>query len=395
MKKILVILLASLIWASCIKEPEYHSYKLEITIDFPEQIPLGDKAGAKVTLFNQLKSYSSEMLSDGNGKVVFENIEPGFYNVTVVHSLNIEGISYFFNGLETIEVFGSTNKIIELSENKNNDFVIKEFYYSGSLTPAGKAYFSDQYIEIFNNSSTVQYADGISVLEHESYGTGDNFWKNIQDTIVVRMIWTIPGSGMDVPVLPGHSIILAVDGFNHKSDPNGNSLSPVDLGNADFEFFVSKDPSKDIDSPAVPNMEENLFVFRANDANFHVNGGSAIAIAKFPGENQEQRIEYINRNLVSKASATGSHYSYYGKIANEYIIDAVEVVLDEAHAIYKRFPLQLDAGFTYVASGSKSGKCVRRKIKEVIDGRTVYTDTNNSTEDFLKDVDPKPNIYVE
>jgi hypothetical protein len=32
-------------------------------------------------------------------------------------------------------------------------------------------------------------------------------------------------------------------------------------------------------------------------------------------------------------------------------------------------------------------------VKEIINGRVVYQDSNNSTEDFLKDVDPKPKQY--
>jgi hypothetical protein len=395
MKKILFILIALFVLGSCIKEPEYQSHQIEITIGFPDDIPSGAKSGAKVTLFNQLKSYSLELYSNEDGKVVFSNVESGLYSVTIAHSNGTNGVETFFNGFEAIEVFNSINKFIKVNESRSNAFVIKEFYYSGSLTPSGKAYVSDQYIEIYNNSAIVQYADGISVLEHESYGTGDNFWKNIQDSIVVRKIWTIPGNGTDVPVQPGKSIVLAVDGINHKSDPNANPLSPVDLGNADFEFNVLKDPAEDIDSPNVPNLEEDLFVNRADDVNFHVGGGSAVAIARIPGKNKNERKEYINRYFMPKVFASGSSTSYYPKISNDYIIDAVEVVQDEARAIYKRFPVELDAGYTYVPSGSKSGKCIRRKIKEIRDGRVIYQDTNNSTEDFLKDVDPKPKIYAE
>lgn len=166
------------------------------------------------------------------------------------------------------------------------------------------------------------------------------------------------------------------------------------MGDADFEFYVYKFNNKDIDSPLVPNIVED---YSGNallkEVTYDVRGGSAIAIAKIPGQTDEERKAYLNQNLVPKSSATGSSKSYYPKIANRYILDAVETVQDEAHAIYKRFPSDLDAGYSYVTSGSYSGKCIRRKIKEIIDGRVVYQDTNNSTEDFLKDVDPKPKIY--
>ena len=393
MRGVLFVVASFLILGSCLKEPDYHSYKVDMMVDFGEGFPQNQKAGAKVELFNQVKAFKFEAVTDQQGKVLFSSVEPGFYSITVSHSFNSEGKIFYYNGLRNIEVFGNVTDSIKVNVSTSSAFVIKEIYYSGSTTQAGKPYSADQYLEIFNNTDEIQYADGISVLEHESYGTGDNFWANIKDTIVVRMIWTIPGNGTQVSVLPGKSIILAQDGINHRDDSNGNPSSPVNLGNADFEFYVFKQPEADQDSPNVPNLTEDLFVYRGNDAVFHVKGGSAFAIAKVPGKTSDERKAYFNKNLVSKASASGSSTTYFAKIANKYILDAVEVLQDEARAIYKRFPTELDAGYTYVVSGSGSGKCIRRKIKEITNGRVIYQDTNNSTEDFLKDVDPRPKIY--
>jgi len=392
MKNILTLALMLLLF-SCLKEPDHRSFLVDITVDFGEGSSAYDRTGAKVILSNQLKSYSFELNTNSEGKVRFHSIEPGFYSVAVTHSMTVGGIIYYFNGLKNFPVFDSVTEIIQVKESKASAFVIKEFYYSGSLTSSGKSYNSDQYIEIFNNTGEKQFADGMSVIEHESYAIGDNFWKNLHDTIVAKMIWTIPGNGTQVPVEPGKSIVLAKDGINHKDDPNGNPLAPVNLGNADFEFFVRWDTDKDADAPAVPNLIEDLFVFRGSDIAFHVNGGSAVALAKIPGTTPEERKDYINHHLVTKESVSGPNSKFYAKIANKYITDAVEVTWDDAHAIYKRFPIDLDAGYTYVPSGSNSGKCIRRKIKEVVNGRTIYMDTNNSTEDFLKDVTPRPWIY--
>ena len=393
MKKILLIASLVFLLVSCLKEPDYHSYQVKLTVDFGADFPQGQKAGAKVSLFNQTKSYTVEASTDQNGQIQFSTVEPGFYSVTVSHSYSQGNETFYLNGLKMIQIFSPVSDTIKLNPGRSGPFLIKEYYYSGSTTPAGKSYSADQYIEIVNNSNVTQFADGISVLEHESYGTGVNFWANIKDTIVVKMIWTIPGNGTQVPVLPGKSIVLARTGINHRDDPNGNPLSPVNLGNADFEFYVAKQPATDLDSPNVPNLEEDLFVLRGNDVSFHVKGGSAIALAKLPGETEAGRKEYINKNLIPKSSASGSNTTYYAKIANKYVLDAVEVVFDEAHAIYKRFPKELDAGFTYTPSGSGSGKCIRRKISADINGKVIYQDTNNSTEDFLKDVDPRPKIY--
>ena len=300
--------------------------------------------------------------------------------------------TYNINGMKELEVFASVKDSLVVVLSSSNAFVIKEFYFSGCLSPAGNSYSADQYIEIYNNSAELKYADGISILEHESYATGTNFWNYMTDSIVVKMLWTIPGDGDDCPVNPGESIVIARDAFDHKGDPNGNPLSPVNMGNADYEFWVDHPSGDDIDYPGSPNMVEDLFVFRGNDVAFHMRGGSAVALAYISSDPIERK-NYIDNNLVQKESAGGSNERWYCKIANDMVLDAVEVVSDEAHATYKRLPIVLDAGYTFVPSGPKSGKCIRRKIKYVVEGRTVYQDTNNSTEDFDKDVDPKPWIY--
>lgn len=391
-KSILKVLLFLFISSSCeMKEPDFNSYSVELKIEFSEEVPVAFRDSAKVVLSNLTKNYSLTKYSASTGEVNFDNIEPGFYSATVVHSFSESGTAFYLNGLKLIDVFSPISDTINLIISKTNAFVIKEYYYSGCLTPAGKQYTSDQFVEIYNNSSLMQYADGISLVEHESYSIEDYYFSFLKDTIVARMIWTIPGEGTDVPVPPGTSIVLARDGINHQDDSLGNPLSPVNLMYADFEFWVESETGGDVDAPFAANLIEDLFTYRGSDIVFHTRGGSAIAIALIPVD-AEARKTFIKNNLITKELTSTR---YYGKVPNEYILDAVEVTWDEAHAIYKRFPIELDAGYTYVPAGAKSGLCVRRKVKEIIDGRVVYQDTNNSTEDFLKDVVPNPWIYEE
>lgn len=392
MKSILSYILIFLLFSSCVKNlPDYNNYSVELKVVFSEEVPYEHRDSAKVVLANLTKNYSFTEYTNSDGEVLFNGIEPGFYSATVVHSYGESGDFFSLNGLKLLDVFAPTVDTIPLVLSKSKALVIKEFYYSGCLTPAGNQYTSDQYIEIFNNTPVVQYADGMSIFEHESYSLEENYWTFLIDTIVARMIWTIPGEGNDVPILPGRSIVIARDAINHQDEILGNPLSPVDLLYADFEFWVESVTGGDFDGPFAINLIEDLFTFRGSDISFHTRGGSAIALIRIPG-NDEERKTFIENNLVRK---TETSTRWYGKIPNEFVIDAVEVTWDEAHAIYKRFPLELDAGYTYVAAGSRSGKCIRRKVKEVIDGRYVYQDTNNSTEDFLKDADPKPWFYEE
>jgi len=381
--------------ASCMEEPEFHSFNVNLTINFDTELPGKFKENAKVVFSNQQKNYSLTGFADTSGNVVFSDVEPGFYTAQLTHAfVNESDASINVNGLKNIEVLSSVTDTINASVSAPSSFIIKEYYFSGCLTPAGNAYSADQFVEIYNNTADVHYVDGLSLLEHESYGLEPNYWDqpflNLTDTIVCRMIWTIPGDGDDYPVQPGKSVVLARDAFDHKSDPMGNPLCPVDMGHADFEFFVFTASGGDIDGAYSTNLIEDLFTFRGNDVSFHVRGGSAIALAAIPG-NDAERKDFIARHLILKGTTTSTRY--YGKIPNNWVIDAVEAVFDEAHAVYKRFPIKLDAGYTYDPSSSKSGKSLRRKTKEVIDGRVVYQDTNNSIEDFVKSSIPKPWIY--
>lgn len=384
---ILSLAFALLLLNSCKEqEPEYNAHSLQLIVDFDEEVPEDYVAGAKVVLTNLSKNYTLEEITSDSGDVHFTDVEPGFYSATLVHSFSDAGTVYHLNGLMNLDIFADMVDTLETVTSQTNAFVIKQYYYSACLTPAGNQYSSDQFIEIYNNSDQLQYVDGLSVIEHESYSLEEYYFNFIEDTTVARMIWTIPGDGDDYPLQPGGSVVIARDGINHQDPVYGNPLCPVNLENADFEFWVERETGDDLDSPGVDNMIENLFTYRGSDIVFHTRGGSAIAIALFPFTHEERQ-EFIDNHQIAKVNIPTR---FYGKVPNEYILDAVEVTWDEAHAIYKRFPLELDAGYTYVEAGSKSGKCVRRKVQEVVDGRYIYQDTNNSTEDFLKDADPKP-----
>jgi hypothetical protein len=385
--KYLPLVLVFVLFSACVEqEPDYHAYEVHMVIDYGEEVPAEFWEGAKVVLTNLTKGNSLTAFTSDSGEVHFTEIEPGFYNATLVHSYNHEGAAFFLNGLNLVDVFSTLTDTMEIAISETNAFVIKQYYYSGCVTPAGNQYTSDQFVEIHNNTELVQYADGLSIIEHESYSLEENYWNFIEDSIVARAIWTIPGDGTDYPVAPGASVVIARDGINHQDEVLGNPLSPVNLENADFEYWVWRETGGDLDAPIAANLVENLFTFRGSDYVFHTRGGSAIALALYPGTHADRQ-EFIDNHQVLKITSTTR---YYGVVPNEYILDAVEVTWDEAHAIYKRFPLELDAGYTYVPAGSRSGLCVKRKVKEVIDGRYVYQDTNNSTEDFETDVIPKP-----
>ena len=118
-----------------------------------------------------------------------------------------------------------------------------------------------------------------------------------------------------------------------------------------------------------------------------VNGG---AYAIFYPDEQMQSVMYEPNyeELYASTWIVPIGYSTKGKDVHvDYIVDAVELMLNQTKITQKRMPALLDAGATWVG-GTYLAKSVTRKIKETMpDGRVVYQDTNNSLEDF-EVVDP-------
>lgn len=383
----LLYLLVILGLTSCVEEQYLKLYNVDIRLMFPEDVGDLAKDGHQVILKHATKGVTIKAFSDEEGNARFEDVEPGMYTFSASISTNNPKRSQVLNGLLNAEIVSDYSDILSLNFADLGGFVISQFYYSGCLTPAGKLDYGDQFIEIYNNTSDILYADGVSIVEHESAGTNPNYWKEWEPThIVVKSIWTIPGKGADVPVFPGKSLVIASNGYDYKSDVNGNPNSPVDLGGSDFEYHLYTDGGRDIDYPDVPNLVEDFVALRGTVTYFDVRGGSAMALVWLP----EDREAFINENLepYERLNAT----RYYCKIPNEFVEDAVEAVLSD-RGINKRFHTSLDAGSIAVETGSKSALCIRRKIGKVVDGRNVLKDTNNSTEDFDHDVVPVPRIF--
>ena len=113
-----------------------------------------------------------------------------------------------------------------------------------------------------------------------------------------------------------------------------------------------------------------------------VNGG---AYAIFYPDEQMQAVMYEPNyeEVYASTWVTPIGYTTKGKDVHiDYILDAVELMLNETKITQKRMPAVLDAGATWVG-GTYLTKGVTRKIKETTeDGRVIYQDTNNSLEDF-------------
>ena len=170
--------------------------------------------------------------------------------------------------------------------------------------------------------------------------------------------------------------ILADQAINHKEN-NANSL---DLSKADFEIYYEQ--IKDEDNPKVTNVL-NTHSYIA----FHNRGYKSYVIARLP---QGTTIDSYLANYKYTYKTIFQEGETY-KIPNSWILDAVNISVKGKFQWLLTAP-SLDSGWTYCGKKdndpARYGKSVRRKVLSENNGKPIFKDTNNSTDDFDPDVTP-------
>lgn len=357
-----------------VQEIQPISVGIKIDLDKGENVPAPEKYTVKFNNYSENIEIVREVAAGGT--IVVDDIIPGVYTVTVSGESADDAFTYNFNGNlvnENLYVDG-VEKELSMTAAKSGNLVFKEIYFCGSRTPKNSTYFRDQFYEIYNNSNKVIYLDGLCMGNMYPLTATANIptWdrENQEDYVYFQAIWQVPGNGTEYPLQPGESIVIAQMGDNHQREAL-NPASPVNLIGAEFETYL-KTTSIIKDNPAI-NMI--LAAYPSKSASLQqwlvtVFGG---AYAMFFPEGEINPNTYVTPvGQTTKAK----------DIPMEWIMDAVELIHGEEKMNLKRVPATLDAGATYVG-GTYLSKSVSRKIKEVLpDGRIVYMDTNNSSEDF-------------
>ncbi|MNX37879.1 hypothetical protein D3C86_682000 [compost metagenome] len=319
---------------------------------------------------------------------------PGTYNVSTTKALTaaqaqqLTGVSQALQlnaAANDFLVNGGTGSLtLKLNGSAAGNLLIKEVYYTGSKTASGSTYFSDQFVEIYNNSAETIYLDGLCIAD--LYGNSGLInptspatpFQSEQENAYASNVWRIPGTGRQHPLAAGASIVIAQDGVNHK-EATLNPNSPVDLSNADWETYNERPDNRDADAPNVPNLEK-LYFTGGFDWLLTV-FGPGMVIFRTDDFSKLEKVAIPNSTLPERI-----------KIPNSLVIDAFEALKDANSASYKRVPVALDAGFVY-ASDTYTAESFRRKVSNTVGGRIVLQDTNNSGNDFVKLATPTPKKF--
>lgn len=282
---------------------------------------------------------------------------------------------------------------------KNGEFVIEEIYFTGTALPetgSPDKYQGDQYIKIRNNTDEDLYADGMLLILQSSVLS--NMEGEIPEAVDFReeycagqAFYAIPGSGRDVPVKAGESLIIVNNAQNHlESNPDS-----WDATTADFEWYdeSSNENFLDTDNPAVPNLDkwyaQTLTVHR-----LHNRGAYGIAIAMPPaGTTGEQ---FLQDHPIGDGyyyifhSPNDSDYEMPIKgyfVPNEWVLDAVNTGGRNTFGMAP-WGTSLDAGYTWCGTEDSDPDRFNKSVirKTGADGKLV--DTNNSSNDFTPNTTP-------
>ena len=347
------------------------STTVELYINADESLPRPSSYTVKCTNFAD--RFEVVKTVKPNEDAVIEGLIPGIYTITISGEAPKDGFTFNYKGsLVNTQIVTNGQKMkVEVAASKSGAIILKEIFFCGSRTPKGGSYFRDQYYELYNNGNEIQYLDGLCLGNMLPQNATANLpvWPEeyAKTHIFMAVAWQIPGSGTDYPLAPGESAIIAQMADNHQQE-HLNPTSPVNLITAEFETFVNS-TSLIKDNPAI-NLDIAFWPRQVPQWLVTVSGG---AYALFNPENPIDPTKYV--------TPIGSTEKAY-PIKYDDVIDAVELVSDETKMKLKRVPAVLDAGATFVG-GTYISKSVSRKVKERLpDGRIIFLDTNDSTEDF-------------
>ncbi len=194
--------------------------------------------------------------TDSAGHAYVTDLLPGFYRIAAYRVLT--GQESGRPGSVT-RAFGGGLKAnlparfeLEMAGDRAGSLVISELYF-GAGWPDGIQYSWEMFFELYNNSDTTVYLDGM--LWGWAFGRSESALHTCDEQRPFREdpqgLWSLefhqfPGAGTDYPVAPGQVVTVALDAVDH------STVHPAlpDLSQADFEL----EGTADADNPDVPNL---------------------------------------------------------------------------------------------------------------------------------------------
>ena len=401
-------------------------YDLSVTIALDEElsaegVEVADLSDITISLVDAASGAITKEAATGETTVV--KVKGGEYNVVVSAKIAQDGgAALACNGsASNISCYQNQAVTVELAKAGMSGLVIKEVYFCGVMS----YYYRDGFVEIYNNSDQVQYLDGIIISFVQPAGNGNsaptaNPWENNADLgeryALDGALVYFPGDGDDYPLQPWTSTVVAATAINHagRELTAEDTASPVDLSGADWEISLPSSglDNTDSDTPGVENLifgswPSGIYDFYPTDRN-----GTAILIAKpnlDEGQNIEQFLADENNKVIHPTyKPLGSAFAaqcgkIYVAIPRAWVLDAIDIVWAPEPNRFKVLDTKDDMGMVWVDGSNDgtlvaaqcAGKSLRRKVSALTaEGKPIYKDTNNSSEDFaMGGATPTPGVH--
>lgn len=252
------------------------SITARVTID-PADAAIASTAGIAVSgLTVRLTSSRASdpvrtAITAADGTARFDDLLEGIYTASVERRLTADEIARLSPADREASVFAAGGQVVLSPPNarsvdvalvgaRRGSLVISEiFAYYGPPERGYTNYVYGSYMEVYNNSDTTAYLDGVLYLmtisnwyynsEPSSCASLPKSLRLDSTTLYTGVINAFPGAGRDFPIQPGEAKVVAMDAINHAtSAPEFNQL---DLSRADFEEFWT---DADVDNPFAANI---------------------------------------------------------------------------------------------------------------------------------------------
>jgi hypothetical protein len=215
--------------------------------------------GAEVNVLRNGTDQWITQRTDWSGVARFERLLPGIYRVyggkvlTPAEAVAVGGVLRAFGDGNTELVMGDTTVELRLYGDRPRSLVIAEIA-TGEPRPWEVSYNLSKYFEVYNNSDSTVYLDGVlfgdwwiwtTHTAHTSCAVSEP-WRRDSLGVGARAMLAFPGTGREYPIAPGEVKVVAVAAIDH------TPVHPttLDLSNADFEIGSPAVAN----NPAVPDM---------------------------------------------------------------------------------------------------------------------------------------------
>lgn len=361
-------------------------YPVTLSISLPAEIENSSIIDEEYLFKNVSTNETLKFVSEDGIELV-----PGLYDITYTAHVRLSnGVTSTMRAMsQSVQINQGENSIVLTAYNtiESDDLIIVEVFNNGTCTSTG-AQVRDSYIKLYNNTDHVIYADGLTLFESNFATTQKyDYTPDIMDqAVVVRFAYTVPGNGARFPVQPGEYFLM-VDRAN---DNRLTSELGFDLTHADVEWYdeSSVASQQDTDNPNVPNMDK-IFSY-SKSITMLDQAQRAFGIARLGTDAESFLANNAYTANYEFTAPNGNVFNmtvkdvYY--IPNSAVVDVVNVAPRDNYVWNVTSPA-LDCGWTWnlTTTSDKTGyfHSMRRKMLYINeDGNPVFKDTNNSTEDF-------------